>query len=660
MNESAILIARWMHQGGGLLLVGSLGFLVIAAPDGQNGQTPLLQWRRRVLGFSLAVGMLALLCGGAVFAAQLVSLPQTGMREDEVVRRLLFDSRFGTVWLIREGLLLASSLLLIVTLTLSSRPVSFPVLAAALGLACGALVAVPFAGHSAAQPAWPTLAAHCTHLLAAGLWLGALPVITDAVTLVARGKADAYPPVLAGVERFSALALPLMAAIVASGVWIAVTHVGSFPALFGTTYGYLLIAKILLLLLVLAMAASVRRRFLPRFARDAGSARRLARWVLLEWIIALALVLVAVQLARTVPAAHDAIEWPLPFRLSIDANANTIWIPTSLACLAVATTALGFSALRLFRVRHFSASACVGLLIFAGSTVAGLAAVSVDAYPDTYRRATVPYQTISVASGELLFQRHCISCHGSSGHGNGPAASMLPILPANLTDPHTSLHTAGDIFWWLTHGKPPGVMPGFANALSEDDRWDVVNFLRTLSAGYQARILRERVVPQQPWLSAIDFNFADQHGEFGTLRDFRGQHAVLLVLFTPGASSARMLQLAGETETLLAAGAHIVALPVGPGPAAVGSLPFPVAMEGATETVHAYSLLRRTLTDADTSDRHPVSSHMELLVDRFGYVRARWLPMDNDGWRDLDLLRKQIELLAREGQIRPPPEDHVH
>src|SRR4051794_15086328 len=151
MNESAALIARWMHQGGGLLLVGSLGFLILAAP---HGQTPLRQWRRRVLGFSLAVGMLALLFGIAVFAAQLASLPQTNLRETELISRLLFDSRFGKVWLIREGLLLASSVLLSVTLALHSRPVSLPVLASAFGLACGALVAVPFAGHSAtAQPA---------------------------------------------------------------------------------------------------------------------------------------------------------------------------------------------------------------------------------------------------------------------------------------------------------------------------------------------------------------------------------------------------------------------------------------------------------------------------------------------------------------------------
>lgn len=658
MNESVSLIARWMHQGGCLLLVGSLGFLVLASP---HSRIPLRQWRRRVLGFSLAVGMLALLSGIAVFAAQIVSLPQTGLPADEMIRRLLLDSRFGTVWMIRESLLLASCVLLVIALAFWAQPASFALAAVTLGLASGALAAVSFSGHAAtAEPAWPALAAHCLHLLAAGLWLGALPVITDAVAMVARGKADACPAVLESFEKFSALALPLMAAIAASGIWIAVIHVGTFPALFGTTYGLLLIAKILLLAVVLAMAARLRGKLLPRFARDAGFARQLSRWVLCEWVIALAVVLLAVQLARTVPAAHDEIDWPFPFRFSIDATWNTKWIPAALAYAAVATAGLVFTTLRLLRVRRFSTTVCLGLLLFAGGTVAGLAAISVDAYPDTYRKPSVPYQTISVAAGEALFQRHCTSCHGGSGHGNGPAASALSIAPANLTEPHTSLHTAGDIFWWLTHGKPPGVMPGFANALTEDDRWDLINFLRTLSAGYQARILGERVVPQQPWLGAIDFNWADQQGEFGTLKDFRGQRAVLLVLFTPSASSVRMQQLARESDALLAAGAQILALPTEPGSTGFGSLPFSVVMEGASETVRAYSLLRRTLTDADTGDRHPVPPHMELLVDRFGYVRARWLPMDNDSWRDLNLLKTQIELLAREEQVRPPPEDHVH
>lgn len=658
MSESAALIARWMHQGGCLLLVGSLGFLVLAA---LRAQTPLYLWRRRVLRFSLAVGTLALLSGIAVFAAQMVSLPQAGLPELEVIRRLLLESRFGTMWVIREALLLAACVLLVTALALGSRPVAIRLVATALALACGALAAVSFSGHSAtAEPAWPALTAHCIHLLAAGLWFGALPVITDRVALVARGNPDAYPAVLQSFERFSALALPLMAAIVASGTWIAVIHVGNVPALFGTTYGWLLTAKILGLVVVLAMAATLRRKLLPRFARDAGFARQLSRWVLFEWLIALVVVLLAVQLARTVPGAHDEIRWPFPFRFSIDATRNTIWIPVALACLAVAIAGVVVTTWRLVRLRRLAASVGLGLLMSAAGTVAGLAAISVEAYPDTYRRPTVPYQTISVAAGEALFQRHCTSCHGSSGHGNGSAARALSIPPADLTEPHTSLHTAGDMFWWLTHGKAPGVMPGFAHALTEDDRWDLINFLRTLAAGYQARILGERVVPRQPWLGAIDFNYTSQQGESGTLKDFRGQRAVLLVIFTPSASSARLQQLARETDVLLTAGAQIVAVPIETSSTGAGALPFTVATEGALETVRAYSLLRRTLTDADTEDRHPVPAHMELLIDRFGYVRARWMPSENDAWRDANVLRTQIDLLTREQQVRPPPEDHVH
>src|SRR3989338_868395 len=138
MIESASLIARWTHQGRCLLLVGSLGFLLLAAP---HSESPIREWRRRVLRFSRAVGTLALVTGIAVFAAQLVSLPQIGLPGNEVIRRLLFDSRFGTVWMIREVLLLASCVLLVFTLSLWSRRVSFLLLAATLGLACGALVA---------------------------------------------------------------------------------------------------------------------------------------------------------------------------------------------------------------------------------------------------------------------------------------------------------------------------------------------------------------------------------------------------------------------------------------------------------------------------------------------------------------------------------------
>jgi putative copper resistance protein D len=52
---------------------------------------------------------------------------------------------------------------------------------------------------------------------------------------------------------------------------------------------------------------------------------------------------------------------------------------------------------------------------------------------------------------------------------------------------------------------------------------------------------------------------------------------------------------------------------------------------------------------------------MELLVDRFGYLRGRWMPQqDSAGWSDGEFLSAQLQQLQREPQILPPAEDHVH
>lgn len=55
-----------------------------------------------------------------------------------------------------------------------------------------------------------------------------------------------------------------------------------------------------------------------------------------------------------------------------------------------------------------------------------------------------------------------------------------------------------------------------------------------------------------------------------------------------------------------------------------------------------------------------VPAHMELLIDRYGYARVRWLPRGGNAWRDLERLGAHIQALAAEPEIKPPPDDHVH
>jgi putative copper export protein/mono/diheme cytochrome c family protein/peroxiredoxin len=649
-------LVRALHVAGALLLFGTLVCLHLPARADQGS---VARWRRYWLRIALLLSVATLVLGVGVLAAQVTRLDAQAAGF-EVARRLLGESRFGAVWLTREALLLITSLLLASQLASTAGEITSTLALIASG---AALAIAPLSGHSAAiEPALPVLTAHAVHLLAAGAWWGALPALAMLLVLSSRGSAERGAAVNA-LARFSSLALPLMGAIILTGALLAVTHVERWPALLATRYGYLLLAKLLFLMLVLAMAARLRWRMLPALqaGADARVGRRCAQWIVAECLVASGIVLVAAQLAQTVPARHDAIAWWLPFRFSVAATWDTPWTPARVwsgAALLVVTLLLIARAL-LHRAQRASGLAMAALLALSAAAIA-LPALSVDAYPDTYRNSSVAFQTISVAAGAELFAAHCVSCHGATGHGDGPLAKGLQLPPADLTAPHTALHTAGDLFWWLTHGKAPGVMPGFAGELGEDDRWDLINFLRTLSSGYQARILDARIARMQPWLAAVDFAFTSQRGEATTLKDYRGRNAVLLVFFSQPDSQARLEQLARGYAALRDAGVEVIAVPVAGDRPTAQDLPFPLAVEGAGETARAYALLRRTLSNADPRDSSPLPSHMEMLIDRFGYIRARWLAGDGEGWHDLASLTAQLAALAREPQIKPPPDDHVH
>jgi putative copper resistance protein D len=645
---------RGLHTACALLVLGTLLCLHLPRADRHGGHhSGIARWRRRWLAYCLGFALTAFLLGFAVLALQLLAL-ESEQSWRVLAERLLRETRFGAVWSVRQGLALATVALLALAAWRpgSTSPASLALLCAGAGLAIA-----PLGGHSAAvEPAWPAAAAHASHLLAAGAWWGALPALA---ALLRMASSSAAAPVFA---RFSAIALACIAVIVAGGIALALIHVQRWPALLGTRYGQLLLLKLLLLVAVLALAAHLRWRLLPALqAGRADSGQRCGAWVLAECGIASLIVLAAAQLAQTVPARHDAIDWWLPFRLSIDATWDTAWTPfkvlSGAALLALALLLGGLAlARRVARGRGVGGAAALAL----GAGVLAVPALSVEAYPETYRKPSVPYQAISVANGAHLFAAHCTACHGASGHGDGPQAASLALPPADLTEPHTALHTAGDIFWWLTYGKPPGAMPGFAAALGEDERWDLINFVRTLSAGYQARILETRIARMRPWLPAVDFAFVDRRGDAGSLKDYRGRRAVLLVFYTLPDSAARLSQLALEHARVRDAGAQVLAVPLTGEAAEAPDAPFPVVADGAAETARTYALLRRTLANLDPRDTAPMPAHMEMLVDRFGYIRARWVMGDGEGWQRIEPLLTELAALAREPQIRPPPDEHVH
>lgn len=86
----------------------------------------------------------------------------------------------------------------------------------------------------------------------------------------------------------------------------------------------------------------------------------------------------------------------------------------------------------------------------------------------------------SIARGSELFEIHCMMCHGQSAEGNGPIGPFLANKPANLTSPIVQSKSDGSIFLTITNGVE-GKMPPLNENLLVQDRWDLVNFIRTLT-----------------------------------------------------------------------------------------------------------------------------------------------------------------------------------
>jgi mono/diheme cytochrome c family protein/uncharacterized membrane protein len=92
------------------------------------------------------------------------------------------------------------------------------------------------------------------------------------------------------------------------------------------------------------------------------------------------------------------------------------------------------------------------------------------------RENPVPATEESIARGAMLFSQNCAICHGESGRGDGPVAPTLPLQPANLYD-HIPFHPDQFFFGVISKGLS-GVMPAFEGQISEEDRWNILNYLR--------------------------------------------------------------------------------------------------------------------------------------------------------------------------------------
>jgi mono/diheme cytochrome c family protein len=90
----------------------------------------------------------------------------------------------------------------------------------------------------------------------------------------------------------------------------------------------------------------------------------------------------------------------------------------------------------------------------------------------------VPTSDDSLQRGQILFTRNCVICHDENGTGIGTLSGYFNPTPANLKGEKVVNMLDADIFLVLTQGR--GAMPNLAENLLPIERWDVVNYLRSL------------------------------------------------------------------------------------------------------------------------------------------------------------------------------------
>ena len=95
------------------------------------------------------------------------------------------------------------------------------------------------------------------------------------------------------------------------------------------------------------------------------------------------------------------------------------------------------------------------------------------------RKNPVAANETSIALGKNVYERHCLSCHGPKGKGDGPAAAHLEKPTGSLADPKLWEQSDGALLWKITEGHTP--MPTFKLVTSDEERWPLVNYVRTFA-----------------------------------------------------------------------------------------------------------------------------------------------------------------------------------
>ncbi|HEY1799063.1 MAG TPA: copper homeostasis membrane protein CopD [Stellaceae bacterium] len=284
MKDATVAI-RFILFAAAMLAFGTAAFRVYVPELGADVA-------RRLVGAIRAAAIVTFLASLAMVAVTAADMTgsDAAAASPAMLATVLFGTEFGHAWCWHLGF------------TLGLIGAAFSRFAGpTLVLAGLTLASLGFVGHAADMEGLPGLGHElnqAVHLLAAGAWLGGLWPLYSLLRLAR----PADPAVEDGVAHFSQMGYVAVALIAATGIINACMLVGSVGALFGTAYGRLLSVKVALYVLMVAIALTNRLMIAPRLAHDTTTSARLARSVVIEQALGLA-ILLAVSILGTWPPA---------------------------------------------------------------------------------------------------------------------------------------------------------------------------------------------------------------------------------------------------------------------------------------------------------------------------------------------------------------------
>ena len=650
---------RSVHYASTLLLYGELVFLlIVAAPySAAIGSSAGGGFARRFVGvarWSLIVSVASGMAWFAVAAAVMSGLPLTEALGRRTLSQVLAETEFGSVWMLRFGLAIGLGVLLTAfgrALRHSGRP---RIAHGMLLVAAVYVAALAWAGHAAAGVATEgdvEVLADAVHVLAAGAWLGALPGFVFLLR-----QTNVVAEALRPTRRFSLLGIICVALLVASGTANAWFLVGDVPALIGTSYGRLLLLKLALFGAMLALAVANRWYCAVRLAEgDAKAPQLIRRNAIAEIVVGMLIVAIVGVLGVTPPAIHETPVWPFAHTLSFARAELSAWLQMGLA--AAGLTACVCGALIVMAIRRHRAWQALGsLVVIVVLATIFIPMLATRAYPSTYWSSPVHYTTDAIVAGAALYSANCRECHGFYRLDEARGAAAAGTAELNAAD-HALRHRDGEHYWWIAHGIPGTSMPGFGSRLSEEDIWNLIEFLNAQVEAEEAMAMTDRIKPLRA-IVAPDFTFESADRPQESLRQLRGKAVALLVLYTLPGSLPRLGELAAEARSYSAAGARVIAAPLASAASPAAALPDDIRSAiGAADTAVAatYALFARR-----SSEPLETPTHIEFLIDRDGYLRVRWVGVGESRTRRTAETLDRIAILRRETPLPPAPWEHRH